>query len=117
MYIECICICMIVLAISVIFLRRGKKDWALLVLPLLFVPAATLISTGLLRVVSFPSRSVALQSQIIFILCALIAACLLMGFASLRLRSPRSRLSFLVVSGGFTVVLTWLCVRGPIFSL
>lgn len=117
MYIECICICMILLAMAVISLRRGKKDWALLVLPLLFVPAATLVSGGLLRVISFPNTSVALQSQIIFILCALIAACLLLGLASLRLRSLHLRLTFLIVSGGFTVTLTWMCVRGPIFSL
>ena len=108
MFVECWAIVAIVLAIAFIFLRTGRKDYFLNMIPLTFVPFMHLV--GFLLVVPITgtfdiSRQ---QTHTVIDIIGLIVACICFGIFSHAFKNRKAKMIYLFISGGFTLILTWV---------
>ncbi len=105
MFVECIAITALILAIFFIYLRMGKKGIALTILPLATVPflhtVAQLVSAQIAQIFSVEGKVIVL----IFDIIALALSMLLSGCFSV-LYKIKSRSVYLIIAGLFDVILT-----------
>ncbi len=105
MFIECVAIVALILAMFFVYLRMGKKGIALTILPLVTVPfmhiLGQLVSVQIAQIFSAEAKVVVL----IFDVVALALSTLLSGCFSM-LYKMRYRSVYLIVAGLFDVILT-----------
>ena len=109
MLIECIAIIALILALFFIYLRMGKKEIALTILPLVTVPLlhvlAQIVSAQIAQIFSTEAGIVIFVFDII----ALALSMLLSGCFSV-LYKIRYRLVYLIIAGIFDVILTCILI-------
>ncbi len=110
MIVECIAIIFIILCIVIVFLRAKRTSYALAVLPLLIVPVLHILAIYCSRTFSL---LFSLDRNLVMIgidALGLIAACLLLGLASGNISSKKSRFYYLILTGAFLVILSWVLI-------
>lgn len=114
MLVECISIVVIILMIVFVFLRAGRKDYALTSLPLLVLPLmhtlSLLVSSSLIGVFSLDAGGITVAIDA----TALVISCMFLGLLSHRINSTKARGIYLLICGAFVVVLTWVLIANTI---
>lgn len=105
---ECWAIIIVIFCISFIFLRSGRSAYALSVLPLAIFPAFHLMGRVVSRTIVAHSSLNQSLLQVGIDVSGLAIACILMGFASQKIKNRRQRLALLIISAGFTLILAWI---------
>lgn len=103
MLVEAICITLILAIMVFMFLRSGRKDYAIATVPLLIVPIFHTVSNLIYDVFKI-AISVNVKAAVDVVGLAIAVA--IMGFISSKYKTKASRFGYLLVSGGFTVILT-----------
>lgn len=99
---ESLAIIAVILVLSFMFLRAGKKPVALLSLPLVSVPALFLLS-GLVRGLGFTGWG--LDINIFMVLVGVVAGSAACALLSLMIRSRRGKTAYLIFSLAFQVAI------------
>ena len=103
MLVESICIILIIAILMFIFLRSGRKEYAILATPLLLLPGIHTLANIVNELISSTVFTTALIISDIF---GTALAAVSFGIASvINIKSKKSRFAYLVVCGGFTFVL------------
>lgn len=111
MIFECSAIILIILILSVLILRSGSKSgWGVAVLPLLLVPAGHIAGNWLVQPFSRLIPASTPVTWIGFELITLAVTCFLLGLISYKMKSRRAKVAYLVVCGGFSVILTCVLI-------
>lgn len=111
MVFECSAITAIILILSVLILRSGNKSgWGVAVLPLLLVPVGHIAGNWLVVPISRLISADLPAAWIGFELFTLAVTCLLLGLISYMIKSRRAKIAYLVVCGGFSVILTCVLI-------
>lgn len=116
MVVESFAIIMVILLMAFIYLRAGKKNYGLAVLPLALVPFANgsfIILTDC--VVPIPGN-LAIFYMIVAVL-SLVVSCILYGLLSKNLLGKISRRVYLCLCGGFSVILTTIFLSHALLGL
>ncbi len=93
----------IVLVMMFIFLRYYRRAFALAILPLIIVPAFYSIATFFAGY--FLKDKVAIAQVVACaLLCAVVIAGILFGICTLMFKSKKTKTSYLMLCGGFTLV-------------
>ncbi|MEG0692154.1 MAG: hypothetical protein RR444_03625 [Oscillospiraceae bacterium] len=103
MLVESISIILILIIMVFIFMRSGRKDYALATSPLLIVPFFHTISNLACDVLKI-SLDVNIKASIDVLGLAIAVA--IMGFVSSKHKTKAARFGYLLVSVGFTALLT-----------
>lgn len=116
MLFACWAIVIVLVAMALVFLRSGKKEYALAVLPLAITPFVHIFSAVLANAldVVFPLSPVDLR--VVIDLTAALIACLLIGVSSRNIKGRRNRNLFSVVCSGFIIILTIVLVVNTLAS-
>lgn len=110
MVIESLAIFGIILAISIIFLRSKRKDYAATTLPLLILPAANIL-------ISILSSSIAKLpfgqlTTIMFVnISAALISCVIVGVASLKFTKRHTGITYIVICILFNVLLATILLH------
>ena len=110
MIVECIAIIFGIVCMVFVFLRAKKTSYALSIIPLMIVPALHIIAMYCSKLFA---NMFDLDRNLVMIaidVLGLIASCLLLGLASGNFSSKKSRASYLLVTGAFLVILSWVLV-------
>ncbi|OJU13271.1 MAG: hypothetical protein BGN88_06905 [Clostridiales bacterium 43-6] len=102
----CFAIVAILLAMSFIFLRTGKKGYALGTIPLVFVPGMYIFASA---ISSVPKIVDVIDIEIIYTLAVvtgMIVACIAYGIFASKIHKKSSRTAYLMSCGGFTLLLS-----------
>ena len=110
MLFACWAIVIVLVAMAVVFMRSGKREYAVGILPLILPPAVHIVSGLLARVLDPLLPLNGAQLRIIIDLLAGLLGCLLIGFSSRNIKGRRSRNAFLVACSGFTIILTLVLI-------
>ena len=110
MYVECLAIVVLILAMWLIFMRARKKASAFAILPLVVVPLTHIAGNLLARPISGALFGNAAQIHIFIDILGLVFAGILFGSISHRIKSRKGRTSYLCICGGFTLVLTFVLI-------
>lgn len=118
---ECTAIIAIILLIFAICVRKGKLGTGLAILPLGIVPLFYLVSGHIATFINiWQTPDVYLHMRIGVITVGALLAGMLMGFIAGRITHKANRRAYLVLCGGFTVVLFIIMivrVIGPVSTL
>ena len=115
MVVECWAILLIILVMSYMYSRAGRRNFGVAILPLTFVPFAHLIGGPLSRflsdrtLLSYPNTI-----QISIDVLAVVVSCLIFGAFSRTVQKKSSRMAYLFLCAGFTVVLAWVLIFNTI---
>ena len=115
MLVECLAIVVVILLLSFVFLRSGRKDYALTTLPLMLLPTVHVITSLLLA--SPLNGAFSLDTGGITVAIdatSLVVSCVLLGLFSHQITSKKARNFYLVISILFVVVLTWVLIANAI---
>lgn len=111
MVVECLAITIIILAISVLYLRTRRKQYALATIPLVLLPASNVMLAWAARyaerVLPFSRASIAIA---IFASAALVS-CVMAGVFSSHLTKKYTRASYLFMSIVFNVILLMILIN------
>lgn len=103
MLVESICIILIFVLIRFDFLRRGRKDYAKAMTPLLVLPIVHTVFNVIGDIIKLPVNvNVKAAADVL----ALAVAIAYMAIVSIKLKTTKSRTAYLIVCGGFTTILT-----------
>lgn len=105
MVVESFAIILVILLMAFIYLRSGKKNYGLAVLPLALVPFANGSFIVITDSVVPISGTLAICYMIVAVL-ALVVSCILYGLLSKNLIGKIAQRVYLCLCGGFTVILT-----------
>lgn len=111
MDVVCLACIVIILAMSYIFLRKEKGNYAMAILPLIFVPVAHLGSGWAYELVNsqfgigYPAFVFSVD------MVALVVACLFFGFSSAAIETKRAKIVYCVMCGGFTALFTFALLK------
>ncbi len=115
MDVVCLACIVIILAMSYIFLRKEKGNYAMAILPLIFVPVAHLASGWAYKAMeSFLTVNYPVFVFTIDII-ALVIACLFFGISSTALDTRKARLVYCIMCGGFSALFTFALLKDIIF--
>jgi len=116
MVIECLAIFGIIFAISIIFLRSKRKDYAATTLPLLILPSANiLISIFSGSIAKLPFGQL---TTIMFInIAAALISCVIVGVASLKFSKKHTGITYIVICILFNVLLATILLHHHIERL
>lgn len=116
MAIECGVIMLLLLFIVGAFIRSKRKMWALATLPLFLVPSAHAISIFVMTIVLKLEVTLALAA--IPIIIALVISCTWIGFfGAISLHKKKSRISYLAITVGFSVILSLILISSYYFGV
>ena len=107
---ECGAVLVLVLAMSLICLRRHRKDYFFAITPIMIVPAAHIAGYYLSRKLAGVIPFEWWELYVFIDIMALLVACISFGFNSQRFDAVRIRRGYLVICGAFTLVFTWILV-------
>ncbi len=114
MVVECITTAAIILLIVFVFLRAGRGNYALAVLPLAIVPVVHVIVIWCARYFA-QLLSTRVGLVILWVdLLALVISCILYGVFVNAISSKGSRKTYLICCGGFSLIFTFLLIRGVV---
>mgnify|MGYP007130804812 CR=1 FL=1 len=99
-------ILIVLAAIVIVFLRYGKKEYSVAVLPLLITPSVYIFSGILARMISQLLPYPAAELRALITIIAGLISCLLLGYSSRRLQGPRIRRAFFLCCAAFLIILT-----------
>ena len=111
---ECVAIIFILIAIFIIDMRANRPNYSLAVVPLAFVPGAYVLAR------LFPSKLpnwmhlTTPKLQAGFVLIAMLVSCVLIGFLSASMETKKARVSYVVLSSLFIIVLTFILIFNTI---
>lgn len=105
MLVEAICILMILATITFIFLRSHRKDYAIASAPLLIVPFFHTLTYLIGDIFQITISSDIRAAADVLGLAIAVAS---MGILCVQLKSRKSKYAYLLVSGGFTTLLTMI---------
>lgn len=103
MIVESISIIVIFTAMSFIFVRAKKKDYAAATAPLIIVPFAQLLGNILNEIFG---KVITVDIQSLIVIIGLAIGVVLIGVASSFLVGKKSRVVYILICGGFTTILT-----------
>lgn len=98
MVVESISIMVIFLVMVFIFLRAGKKTYAIATAPLLLVPAFQIAA-------NFLSKNVSIEMETLVLIVGLAVSLVLIGVISSILKDKKARLVYILLCGGFSTTL------------
>ncbi len=110
MAIECFVIVILIVVMSLLMLRRERKEYALSILPLVILPAVHLLSPYLLGWAEAYTR---LDRQGVLVFAdavALVVSCLLIGALAVKIEHKRARNTLVIICGLFLVVLSFILI-------
>lgn len=110
MLFACWAIVMVLLAVEFVFLRSGKKNYVIAILPLLVTPFVHIISGLIARIIMHTVPLTFANLRTIIDVTAGLISCLLLGLTSRSIEERRSRLAFFWCCAGFVIILTWVLV-------
>ena len=118
MVVECWAILLIILVMSYMYSRAGRRNFGMAVLPLTFVPFAHLVGGPLSRVlVDCTSMRFPNIVQISIDVAAMVVSCVIFGILSRSIQKKSSRMAYLLLCGGFTIVLAWVLIYNTVHPL
>lgn len=118
MIFECSAIILVILVMSFMSLRSGKKaGWSIALLPLILVPAGHIASLWLYLPLARLLHITVVAARIGIDLCALTVTCLLLGGIALNIKNSRLRFGYLVVCGLFSALLTCVLIVRSVLVL
>ena len=106
MQVESFAIVAILLAMSIIFLRTGKRAYAFGTIPLVFVPVMYILAGFFTNIPALIEMTTSNNIYIFSILIGLILACLAYGFFSSQIKKKSSKSAYLISCGGFSLLLS-----------
>ena len=114
MVMENVTILIIIGIMIVVFLRAKKTQYALSVIPFVFVPGTHLLGLYFAQRLDFGMGFTVHQISVGIDILALVVGCLLLGLLSHNILSKKSRSVFLVMGGLFNLLLTWILILNTI---
>lgn len=102
MVVESISIIVIFLVMIFIFLRAGKKSYAIATAPLLLVPAFQIVASVLNKLID---KNVSMEMKTLILIVGLAVSLVLIGVISSILKDKKSRLIYILLCGGFSTTL------------
>lgn len=103
MLVESIAITCILVVMVFIFLRAGKKQYAVATAPLLVVPFMNVLYNVASEYLKMPIN---IQTQMLVLIISLAVAVLLIGFLANAIKAKKYKLVYIFTCGGFTTLLT-----------
>lgn len=116
MLFACWAIVLVLLAMSFVFLRSGKKEYSIAILPLLITPFINIFSGLLSRLMDRFLPLSFTELRLTITLTAGLFSCLLLGLAARGISGKRTRLVFFWFCAAFVVVLTLVLVINELIS-
>lgn len=110
MLFACWAIVIVLVAMALVFLRAGKKEYALAVLPLAITPFVHIFSAVLANALDTVCSLTPVELRVVIDLTGALIACLLIGVSSRYIQGRRSRNLFSVVCSAFIIILTIVLV-------
>lgn len=114
MVVECITTAAIILLIAFTFLRAGRTNYAVAVLPLALVPVVHVIADWCAK---YFAQLLGARVGLIILcvdLLGLVISCILYGVFVNTISSKGSRKTYLICCGAFSVIFTFLLMRGVV---
>lgn len=114
MILESTAIIMVILVMCFMMLRSGRRGYAVVTLPLVIVPATHMSSARIALFLSklLPYDFVSLRIGVDIL--ALVLSCVIFAILSAGIRHKRTRVIFLLMCGGFSVILTSVLINSII---
>lgn len=118
MIFECSAIILVILIMSFMSLKTGKKTgWSIAMLPLILVPAGHIAGLWLSAPIARLLHITVTAAWIGIDLCVLTLTCLLLGIISLNIKSGRLRIGYLSVCGLFSALLTCVLIVRSVLAV
>ena len=117
MLFACWAIVIIFLLVGFSFMRSGKKEYAVAVLPLLLVPLVHIFSGVLAGWLQKPLPLSWLELRVILDLAAGLIGCLLIGLFARQIPNSRTRIAFIWSCTGFVGILTMVLITNILRSV
>lgn len=105
MLFACWAIVIVLVAVSIIFMRAKKREYAVAVLPLAIVPFVHIFSAWLANRLNGIIALHAVEIQIVLDVTAALIACVLTGYFARKITHTRTRMGFTLSCAGFTIIL------------
>ncbi|MCM1335591.1 MAG: hypothetical protein NC084_11200 [Bacteroides sp.] len=104
---ECFVIALIIGGLSLSFFRANRKNWGFAVLPLAIVPFV--VGTVMYVVTTFTKIEYSFLLPMGLIIGSLTVSCIWIGIGcAVLMKSPKRRVSYLVISVGFSLALSFI---------
>lgn len=116
MLFSCWAIALIIAAMSFVFLRFGKKEYSLAILPLLITPLANIAGGLFSRFLSGFIKLPISELRVMIVLTAGLFSCLSLGLCSRGISGPRTRRIFFWFCAAFIIILTLILVYNSLAS-
>ena len=117
MIFECSAIILVILIMSFMSLKSGKKSgWSIAMLPLILVPAGHIAGLWLSAPIARLLHITIVAAWIGIDLCVLTITCLLLGIISLNIKKARLRICYLSMCGLFSALLTCVLIVRSILA-
>ncbi len=108
MVIECITIIVLLAVMAFIYLRKGRKEYAHAIFPMILLPLVHIAAVELVRQSLF---SIDVQViQIALDIAALVVSCLLTGVSASHIQSRRARNGLVIISALFLIALASILI-------
>ena len=106
---ESIILMILVVTMSYLTLRSGRRGTALVLLPLLIVPGANVLGYGLAPYLDMLTTALGPEHwRLLFVLAALAVTMCVVGAISRNIKRKGFRRGYLVLCGGFSLVFSFL---------
>ncbi|HIZ56827.1 MAG TPA: hypothetical protein H9671_11675 [Firmicutes bacterium] len=111
MLVESIAILCVLLLVVVVFLRAKKYEFAIASITLIIVPVGNVLAILLSYPIARQIPGVETADVAITInVAALILSCMILGFISHRIRTRSARSVYMILTGLFVGILSWLFI-------
>jgi CHASE2 domain-containing sensor protein len=110
MVMECSAMVVIIGVVAYSTMRSGRYFFAVGIMPLALVPIVHLMGRSISRALSAVTPLSRPMAWIAADIAALVVACILFGILSLNFEGKKQRLYYLIVCGGFSLVLTCVMI-------
>ena len=118
MIFECSAIILVILILSFMSLKGGKKHgWSIAMLPLILVPAGHMAGLWLCVPIARLLHITVVAAWIMIDLCVLAITCLLLGGIALNIKNARLRVGYLSVCGLFSALLTCVLIVRSVLAI
>ena len=114
MDVVCLSCIIIILTIGYIFIRKEKGNYAMAIIPLVFVPVAHLGSNWVYVLIS-NFININYHSVLFFLdMAALTISCICFGFSSAAIETKSAKIVYWIMCGGFAVLFTFALLKDMI---
>ena len=116
MLFACWAIVIVLISVFIVFMRKGKREYAVAVLPLVLVPLMHIFSGVLANALAIPLQLTASEIRVIFDITAGLVGCVLIGLFALNIKGKRTRIAFMISCSGFIIILTWVLIMNTLMA-